>query len=146
MDDAGIFIKGVIVAVFAFVDIVLIMVPLLMTVSRRKKLRDFTLTAEATVTEMNSSIPGSVHRTSRTPLWYPTFQYTVDGRVYTHPSNAGTTEKHYEVGDRIKVLVDPNNHARYILPDSPGFRLATGILWAIAAFFTLATVIVGIVV
>lgn len=146
MDDADIYIKGLVIAVFAFVDIVLIMVPLLMTVSRRRKLRDFTLTAEATVTEMNNGVPGSHHRTSRTPLWYPTYQYTVDGRVYIHPSSVGTTEKHYEVGDRIKVLVDPDNHARYILPDSPGFKLATGILWTIAAFFTVATIAVGILV
>ena len=136
----------IVLIVFAGIDVILFLIPLLMTVSRKNKLSNYTLTVEATVVEMNTHSINrlSDHYTSVTPMWFPVYQYTIDGQVFTHPSNVGTTKKHYEVGDRLKVRVDPADHSKYILAESPGFKLATGILWAIAIFFTAATIIVGV--
>ena len=134
--------------VFLFVDIILFLVPLLMTLSRKKKLREYSIVTEAVIVEMNSHAMNSMRRTAHvaTPMWFPTYQYMINGQTYTKPSQAGTTTKHYEVGDRVKILVDPNNFNNFTLPDNPGFKLATGILWAMAAFFFIASVIVFTVV
>ena len=140
--------KTIVLAVLIFVDLVLFLVPFLMTRSRKKKMREYTLTAEATVIDMTSERHRVTHSGghSRTaPMWFPTYQYTVNGQTFTHHSHVGTSEKHFEIGDRMKILVDPDNYEKYILADSPAFRLATGILWAIFAFFFIATVIAGIV-
>jgi hypothetical protein len=140
--DAGAF-KAVFLAVFIFVDLILFLVPFLMTRSRNKKLREYTITAEATVIDMSQERHGKHHsggHNSNAPMWYPTYQYAVGGQVFTHKSHVGTSAKPYEVGDRLKILVDPNNYEKYVIPDSKGFKLATGILWALFAFFLIGIV------
>ncbi len=144
---AGAF-KAVFLAVFIFVDLILFLVPFLMTRSRNRKLREYTITAEATVIDMsrehNKAYHGGGHNSGRhnnnAPMWYPTYQYAVGGQVFTHKSHVGTSAKPYEVGDKLKILVDPNNYEKYIIPDSKGFKLATGILWALFAFFLIGIV------
>ena len=146
-EAAGSIVGKIVLTVFAFVDIILLLIPFLMTRSRMKKLSEYSITAEATVIAMEQHASNSVRvraSTNFTPMYYPTFQYTVNGRVYTQPSRAGTTGKFFNVGDKVKVRVDPGDNSKYVLADNPGFKLATGILWAIAGFFTVATIIVGI--
>ena len=139
--DAASF-KAIFLAVFIFVDLILFLVPFLMTVSRRKKLREYTITAEATVIEVSSERQGTHYGAGSTgaPMWYPTYQYNVGGQVFTHKSHVGTSAKPYEVGDTLKILVDPTNYEKDIIPDSKGFKLATGILWALFAFFLIGIV------
>ena len=74
------------------------------------------------------------------------FSYTVDGVTYEKRSNVGTTAKPFEVGDRLKIRVDPQDHNKYIMIKSKGFDIAFGVLMALAAFFIIATVITAIAV
>ena len=136
----------VVILVFVFIDFVLFLVPTLMILSRSSKRRDYTLTAEATVIDLRAHNMDSfkMHYHNATPMYFPVYQYTINGQVYTHQSNAGTTKQYFKIGDRMKVLVDPSDHSKFILADSPGFKLATRILYATAAFLTIATIVVGI--
>ena len=134
------------IAVLVIVDLILLLVPILMKTSRNRKLARYTIVTEAVVTAMDNGVYHAHHTGSSTPMWYPTFSYTVDGVTYEKRSNVGTTAKPFEVGDRLKIRVDPQDHNKYIMIKSKGFDIAFGVLMALAAFFIIATVITAIAV
>lgn len=132
----------IILLIFGIVDTILVLVPLLMTVSRNKKLREYTQTAEAEVIDMSLGRAGLHYDVgNHTRAWYPTFRYSVNGQVITHQSNVGTTEKIYNVGETFKILVDPNNYNKFVIPESKAYKLAITILWILAGFFVVSTAI-----
>lgn len=137
-------VEMIVLLVFIFVDLVLILITALIKVSRNSKLRSYTLTAEATVTSMDMS-RHHTNRNDRSSMWYPTFSYTVNGVTYTAKSNVGTTSKPYEVGDRIKIKVDPQNPQKYVLVESKGFKIAFGVMSALSVFFVIFTVIAAVI-
>ena len=132
----------IITAVFAFVDVILIIIPLMMTKSRNRKLQEYTLTAEAEVIKMDLKAMRSTYDMNRpkSRMWFPTYRYYVNGIEYIKESHVGTSEKMFEVGHTMKIKVDPNDHNKYILIESRAFKLAVTILWILAAFFALAVV------
>ena len=138
------YIGTIVLIVFVFVDIVLILITALLKISRNQKLRNYTLTAEATVTSMDSSRHHAT-RNDRSAMWYPTFTYTINGLNYIAKSNVGTTSKPYEVGDRVKIKVDPNDPQKYILTESKGFNIAFGVMSALSVFFVIFTVIAAVI-
>jgi hypothetical protein len=44
---------------------------------------------------------------SRSSVWYPTVEYTVDGRVYAFDSSFASSPPAYSVGDPVPVAYDP---------------------------------------
>lgn len=133
--------------VFITIGVIFFAIFLLVTKSRKKQLREYTIATEAVIVDMTLREPEtfpSRTQTGVTPLWFPTYQYTINGTVFTVQSIVGTESKEHEVGDRIRILVDPKDHNRYALADIPRFRLAAGVLFAMAAFFFAAAIIISI--
>ena len=142
--DNNTVIGKMILIMFVAIDLMLITITALIKKSRSTNLRNYTLTAEAVVTAMDMS-RRHTRRNDRSSMWYPTFGYTVNGVSYTAKSNVGTTSKPYEVGDRIKIKVDPQNPQKYVLIDSKGFKIAFGVMNALSVFFVIFTVIAAVI-
>ncbi len=79
----------IITAVFAFVDVILIIIPLMMSKSRNRKLQEYTLTAEAEVIKMDLKAMRSTYDMNRpkSRMWFPTYRYYVNGIEYIKESH-----------------------------------------------------------
>ncbi len=65
------------------------------------------VTVKGTVVEFQSYI--SNNDNSSTTMYTPVFEYEYKGKKYTYVSTSGSNVKEYEVGERIDILVDPEN-------------------------------------
>nr|WP_175545484.1 DUF3592 domain-containing protein [Ruminococcus sp. YE71] len=123
------------------VDLVLVLVPTLMTVSRRKKLEEYDYETDAEVTSMDlQSMEAKPHVGPQTRMWVPTFTYSCGGHKFVHKSHVGMTEKTFEVGQKVPIKVSSADPTRFVLVKSRAFTLATTILWIMAGFFIAGTI------
>ena len=134
-------INTIILLIMVTVDLVLVLVPALMTVSRKKKLAEYDYETDAEVTDMERRmLDMGIAPHERSRLWFPTFTYQYGGHTYVHKSNVGMTEKTFEVGQKVPILVSSGDPARFVLVKSRAFTLATAILWTMAGFFIAGTI------
>ncbi len=75
--------------------------------------------------------------TGESVVYYPTVEYTVDGKTYTTELDTGSGS--YRIGQTISVLYDPNNPS--VAHDGSGFGLyliiAGAVILAVIAFFAI---------
>lgn len=128
--------------IFIGIGILLGVIASLMTASRKKKLATYTGKAQAVVT---SVIQKKANRNSSS-MWYPTFEYDYQNQHYQKESNAGTSEQIYQKGQIVPIQINPQKPEQFILVESKGFQLAVRILWAIAVFFVLGTILVAVLI
>lgn len=67
------------------------------------------VTVNGTVVDFDSYI--STDDNSSTTMYSPIFEYEYEGKKYTYVSTSGSSVKEYEVGERIDILVNPENPA-----------------------------------
>ena len=131
----------ILTAVFGCVTLILFLIPTLMILSRRKKLQRFIYETEAEVIDIRQErFKTGYDYDLHTRLFVPVFRYYVGGQEIIHHSRVGTSENIYSIGQRVPVRVDPYDPRKFVLVNSKPHKLATGILYAISAFFLLATI------
>ena len=52
-----------------------------------------------------------------TTMFTPTFQYPYKGKLYTYKSTTSTSNKSYEIGETVEVLIDPDDPENILIPD-----------------------------
>lgn len=67
------------------------------------------VTVTGTVVDFHSYV--SNNDNSSTTMYSPIFEYEYEGKKYTFESNSGSNVKAYDVGERIDILVNPENPA-----------------------------------
>ena len=130
------------IAIFIGIGILLGVIASLMTVSRKKKLAAYTGKAEAVVTAIMQK---KINRNS-SRMWYPTFEYDYQNQHYQKESNIGTSEQIYQKGQIVPIQINPHKPEQFILTESKSFQLAVRILWVIAVFFILGTIITALLI
>ncbi len=139
-------INYIIMAIMITIDLIFIIIPTLMTVSRRRKLRSYDYDTDAVVTDVHQeSMSTSVNLGHRqgSRMWVPTFRYRYGGHTYQHKSHVGMSEKTFEVGQKIPIKVSTDDPTRFVLLKSRAYNLTMIILCSMAACFVAATVAVG---
>ncbi|WP_433516645.1 DUF3592 domain-containing protein [Nonomuraea sp. CA-143628] len=61
------------------------------------------------MTARNTTTRGSDGHTRRRMSWYPTVEFTVEGRRYSFRSSTGSNPPSYETGENVPVAYDPGN-------------------------------------
>ena len=131
----------ILIAVFGFVAVLLAVIPSLMIKARRDKLRKYLYETEAEVIDIRQErFKTGYDYDLHTRLFVPVFRYYAGGQEIIHHSRVGTSENIYSIGQRVPVRVDPYDPRKFVLVNSKPHKLATGILYAISAFFLLATI------
>ena len=70
-------------------------------------------TVKGTVVEFQSY--ESRNNNSSTTMYTPVFEYELKGKKYTYVSTSSSNIKEYEVGERLDILVDPENPAEVLV-------------------------------
>lgn len=88
---------------------------------------------DGTVVALNerTRITGSGGRT-----WYPTVEYTVDGRVYSFDSSTGSNPPAYATGDTVPVAYDPKNPSDAQIATFSSAYLMPMVFGGVGAVFT----------
>ena len=50
-----------------------------------------------------------------TTMFTPTFSYTYNGKNYTHASNVSSSGQDYQIGEKVDVLVDPDDPTEVLI-------------------------------
>ncbi len=135
--------KMIIILIMSAVSFVLLLVPTLMTVFRKKKLDSYEFETDAEVVDckrVNMHSANHIDPYRNDPMWIPTFRYSYGGHTYQHESHVGTTKKLFEKGDKVPIKVSTQDPTRFVLVKSYAYKLATIILYITGAFFTAGTI------
>lgn len=136
----------ILTAVFAFVTALLAVIPTLMIMSRRSKLRRYIYETEAEVIDIRRERFGGGAPDYRDPhLWVPTFRYYAGGQEIIHHSRVGTSENIYSIGQRVPVRADPYDPRKFLLVNSRAHRIAVSVLYAISGSFLVITVAAAVI-
>ncbi|MGW2145734.1 DUF3592 domain-containing protein [Nonomuraea bangladeshensis] len=98
-------------AIFALVGLILLGVTLALAVSTASFLASAQRT-EGTVTGLTprtTTSRDSDGYTRRSTTWYPTVEFTVDGRRYSFQSSTGNNPPAYRQGEGVPVAYDPDD-------------------------------------
>jgi len=72
------------------------------------------LTVKGTVVEFQS-YESRNKNSSSTTMYTPVFEYEFKGKKYTYVSTSSSNIKEYEVGERLDILVDPENPSEVLV-------------------------------
>jgi hypothetical protein len=98
---------AIIGAIFGVLGLVLLGVGIALAIS--------TAGFQASAERADGTVVALTERTStnssgrRSTEWYPTVEFTVDGRVYSFDSSVGTNPPGYTEGDTVSVAYDPDD-------------------------------------
>jgi hypothetical protein len=100
-----------------------------------------TATFQASAERTEGTVVALTERTStsnsgrRSTAWYPTVEYTVDGRRYSFESSGGTNPPSYDEGDTVPVAYDPSDPSEAQIASFWSAYLAPIILGGIGIVF-----------
>ncbi|MEV0616422.1 DUF3592 domain-containing protein [Nonomuraea sp. NPDC050404] len=98
-------------AIFGLIGLVLLGVGIVLAASTATFLAS-AQRADGTVvamTERTTTTRGSGGQARSSTSWYPTVEFTIDGRRYSFQSSTGTNPPSYREGDGVEVAYDPGN-------------------------------------
>lgn len=109
MKDAGFWAPLLVIGIFTLIGIVFLSVGIGLRVNENKKKENCTQPVVATVKNMVKDRSYKDIDDIITYYWYPVYEYKVGDAIYTRISNIGNVKKQYEIGQKVNILVNPNN-------------------------------------
>jgi len=119
--------------IFGLVGLLLIGIGVFIKQSYKKKLQTYTIETEATVTDMRRTGNGSS----------PVFEYIHDYQVFRKNSSVSTNPPMYQVGDVIKIRINPENPKQFVPVDDKIGKFASMILFIIGGVFIFSAIILA---
>jgi len=52
-----------------------------------------------------------------TTMYTPTFEYTFNGKIYSHKSTTSSSSKSFDIGESVEILVDPSDPHSILIHD-----------------------------
>ena len=109
MKDAGLWVPLLVIGIFTLIGIAFLGVGIGLRVNENKKKENCTQPVVATVKNMVKDRSYKDIDDIITYYWYPVYEYKVGNAIYTRISNIGNVKKQYEIGQKVNILVNPNN-------------------------------------
>lgn len=138
----------IIPAIFAFVGLCFLAFGIVMTIIPKNQEKKCTEEVTAVVVDMDEI--KSTHRTKKrhytTTTYAPVYRYEYNGKEYTKKSNVSSSNPKFTEGDKVKIMLDPNDPTKFYVPDDNTMSILSTIFLSIGGVFVLVSIIVTVLI
>ncbi|MBE5935885.1 MAG: hypothetical protein E7262_08875 [Lachnospiraceae bacterium] len=125
--------------IFIGAGILFMILSIILTISRKRKEKLYTLRTTATVVDIEVSI--SNFESSMGPVHKPVFEYYVNGKSFKDTYFIGTNPPTYKKDDRVELLLNSNDPSKYIIADAKANKRIERYFFIFGLCFTIISVI-----
>ncbi len=125
--------------IFAVLGIVFSVIGGAVLYSSKQSEKNCTFETKGTVVELVEKRSRNKHGTSTT--YAPVFEYEYNGKVYKYESKLATSPKPFEVGDKVTVMVDPDDPKEIYVPEYKTVRIFSYVFLGVGGGLFIAGII-----
>lgn len=138
----------IIPAIFAFVGLCFLAFSIIMTIIPKNQEKKCTEEVTAVVVDMNEM--RSTHKSGKrhytTTTYAPVYRYEYNGEEYTKKSNLSSSNPKFSLGDKVKIMLDPNDPTNFYAPDDNTMSVLSTIFLIVGGALMLVSIIVTVLI